>query len=163
MSLDDYTAGAQLVSEHSDLADFVGERPEELVEQAEAALGLRFPPSYRAFLRELGAGDIAGEEFYGLITDDFENSSVPNGIWLTLDEREVSGLPESMVIVYEEDDEGYVAIDTAQQRPGDEHPVVLWSAGASEPDDEFEVVAEDFGQLFRERVAEGLARRGATS
>jgi hypothetical protein len=29
---------------------------------------------YRRFLEELGCGDIAGEEFFGIIGDDFVNS-----------------------------------------------------------------------------------------
>ncbi len=163
MSLDDYPAAARLVSEHSDLADFVGERPEELVERAEAALSLRFPPSYRSFLRELGAGDIAGEEFYGLVTDDFENSSVPDGIWLTLDEREASNLPEALVVVYSDGMGNYYCLDTAHQGADGEHPVVMWMPGASEPDDELEVMSEDFGRFFYAMVSEGLARDGATS
>jgi hypothetical protein len=60
--------------DRDDDADVVGERPEALVDPAEQTLGLRFPPSYRAFVRELGAGDAGGEEFYGVI-DDFENST----------------------------------------------------------------------------------------
>jgi hypothetical protein len=32
--------------------------------------------------------------------------------------------------------------------------------GVSQPDDDLEPVAEDFGTFFRERVQEGLSRRG---
>ena len=45
MSLADYEAARELVVRHDDLADFVGERPDELVAQAEEALGSRFPPA----------------------------------------------------------------------------------------------------------------------
>jgi len=57
------------------LADYEAAR--ELVVQAEEALGSRFPHSYRSFVGELGAGDIAGEEFYGVIDDNFDSSGVP--------------------------------------------------------------------------------------
>lgn len=163
MSLADYKAAAQLVAEHQDSARFTGERPEDLVERAEAALGVQLPPSYRAFARELGAGHIAGEEFYGVTTDDFTKSSVPNGIWLTLREREDSGLPEALVIAYEDDEGAYYAIDTTQQRADGEHPLVRWVPGSSSAHDDLEIVAEDFGVLFHETVREGLARRGLTS
>lgn len=77
-------------------------------------------------------GLVERHEDYGVIDDDFESSAVPNGIWLTLQERTDSG----------------------------EHPVVRWDPGVSEPDDELEVVAADFGTLLKTRIEEGLARRG---
>lgn len=163
MSLDDYRAAAAAISEHADSARFRGERPAELVERAEAALGVRFPPSYRAFVGELGAGHIAGEEFYGVTDDEFVDSSVPNGIWLTLREREDSGLPEPLVIVYEDGDGGLYAIDTSRPGAGGEHPVVRWVPGVSQPGDELETMAGDFGSLFRETVREGLSQRGPAS
>lgn len=62
MSLEDYRAGL-LVNDKEDVADFMDKRPAAIVEAAERALGVDLPPSYRAFVSELGAGDIAGEEF----------------------------------------------------------------------------------------------------
>ena len=48
--------GLRLVAQHPDASFFIGSRDEELVKAAEAALGLAFPPTYRRFVRELGAG-----------------------------------------------------------------------------------------------------------
>jgi antitoxin YobK len=160
VSLEDYREAASLISSHSDSARFGRERAAELVERAEAVLGVRFPPSYRTFVRELGAGDVAGEEFYGITSDEFVDSSVPNGIWLTLREREDSGLPEHLVIVYEDDEGDYYTLDTSKEGSESENPVVLWIPGASQPDDDLEQVADDFGTFFRETVEEGLSRRG---
>ncbi len=160
MSLDDYRLARQWVDSHPEEASFVGERPPELVEMAERALGVRFPPSYGTFLRELGAGHVAAREFYGLIDGNFETSSIPNGIWLSLQEREDSALPDHLVIVYEEGDGSYLAIDTSQPANSNEHPIVTWIPGLSSPGDELETVARDFGELFRERVEEGLSDRG---
>ncbi len=163
MSLDDYNATAQVIAEHADLARFGGGHDEKLVERAETALGVRFPPSYRAFVREFGAGYIAGEEFYGITDENLEEGPIPNGIWLTMTERQDSDLPEALVVVYSDGEGNYYAIDTSAQAESDENPVVLWVPGASEPDDELEVVADDFGSLFRELVSEALAERDATS
>jgi hypothetical protein len=163
MSLADYEAARELVLRHDDLADFVGERPDELVAQAEEALGSRFPPSYRSFVGELGAGDIAGEEFYGVIDDNFDSSGVPNGVWLTLQEREDSGLPSDLIIVYGDAEGAYYALDTTRTDGSGEHPVLLWTPGASEPGDDLETVASDFGELFRTRIEAGLSRRGVLS
>ncbi len=84
----------RLIDQNAASADFEGPKSEELVRLAEGALGLTLPPTYREFVRRQGCGDIAGEEFYGVIKDDFENSTVPNGIWLTLNERRTANLSE---------------------------------------------------------------------
>lgn len=156
MGLHDLQAGLRLVEEHGEEADFAGARPEELIERAEAALGLRLPPSYRAFVGELGAGDIAGEEFFGVTSADFEISSVPNGIWLTLSEREDSGLPEALVVVYSVGDGTLYALDTAQAGDDGEAPVVAWVPGMSASGEELETIAADFGTFFRKTVESAL-------
>ena len=58
-----------LIQAYPERRHFVGRRDPQLVYEAELALGLTFPPTYRRFLLELGAGGFAGEEFYGVITD----------------------------------------------------------------------------------------------
>ncbi len=154
MSLDDYRIALAEVEQQGDAADFVGERPEGLIAEAEAALDVRFPPSYRAFVRDLGAGDIGGHEFFGVIDDEFEHSAVPNGIWLTLQERTDSDLPRSLVLVYATGDGSYYALDVgAGQDPGaEESPVVVWTPGLSTSDQDPEVVASSFGEFFRRTV-----------
>ncbi|WP_077965869.1 SMI1/KNR4 family protein [Ensifer adhaerens] len=91
--------------------DFEGSKPETLVDKAEHALGLSFPPSYRKFLGELGCGDVNGLEIFGLIDDNFETSSIPNGIWLTLSERKNIKLDPKLIIIADSGDGSYIAID----------------------------------------------------
>src|SRR5438093_9524123 len=112
MAMKDMDAALQLVARNDRQADFVGKRSTEMVADAESALGVRFPPTYRKFPTELGAGDIAGEEFYGVTTNTLASSSVPNGIWLTLEERK-GGLPSPLVIVYATGDGTWFALDTS--------------------------------------------------
>jgi len=87
MSMEKYLSAVRLIN-NSGEGDFAGPKPDALIEKAEGALNLKFPPTYRRFLKEFGCGDVGGEEFYGIISDEFENSTIPNGIWLTLTERE---------------------------------------------------------------------------
>lgn len=151
MSMQDYENARRLIND-SDDADFDGEKPEELVQKAETALGIKFPPTYRRFLLELGCGDIGGEEFYGIIDGNFESSSVPNGIWLTLEERRTGNLSTNFVLVYAGGDGTYCAIDTAQRLEGDENPVVRLALDRTP----VEEVAPSFG-AFLSVIASELA------
>lgn len=88
------------------------------------------------------------------IKDDFVNLSVPDAIWLTLDERNSSHLPESPIIVGSTDDGGYYAIDRSQNTDANESPVVDWWAGMAKQS----TVASDFGEFFLRRIREALRK-----
>lgn len=49
-----------------EFVDFVGPQTEEIIRDAEVTLGVTFPPSYRSFLKEFGAGGVDSEEVVGL-------------------------------------------------------------------------------------------------
>jgi hypothetical protein len=154
--MDDLDRFLALVQEHEDEAEFAGPRDGGVVDAAEAALGLRFPPTYRRFVAELGAGDIAGQEFYGVITDEFVDSSVPNGIWLTLTARRKWPLPDSMIVVGSDGGVDYYVIDTEKATGGQEPPVEVWRPGVSTAGDDLEQVASDFGEFAVHLASESL-------
>ena len=133
---------------------YVGPRDVGLIVAAQDALGIQFPPSYRMFLEQLGAGSIRGREVYGIVDGDFRDSSIPDGIWLTLREREDSGLPQNLVIVYSTGDGDYVAIDTSRHGSEMESPLVLWRPGVSSSRDDLEEVSSNFGTFLLQLVRE---------
>jgi hypothetical protein len=132
----------------SDRAHFVGPREPTLVAAAEEALGVSLPPTYRRFVAELGAGSIGGREIYGAITENFVDSSIPDGIWLTLDERERFGFPNHLVIIGDTGMGEFYVLDTSRRDDTGESPVVVWVAGQSQDGDHLELVAPDFGSFF---------------
>lgn len=147
--------GLELVRKNPAKAMFVGKRALTTVAKAENALGVIFPPTYRRFLTELGAGDIGGEEFYGITRTEFTDASVPNGVWLTLEERK-TGLPEPLVVVYATGDGTWFAIDTSARDDTGEAPIVAWTPGLSKPDEPLEKVSPDFGEFFFTRIRDAL-------
>lgn len=134
--------------------DFTGPIPQQIVEEAEELLGVRFPPSYRQFLLKLGCGDVAGAEFYGIVDDNLRNGPIPNGIWLTLDERATAQLPPKMVLVGFTGMSGYYALDLSRVGDNREAPVVMWQAGATAS--ACPVIAKDFGTFFLDEVSSAL-------
>lgn len=126
--------------------DFEGPKNECLVKKAQHALGIKFPPTYKQFLMELGCGDIEGFEFYGVINSDFENAGVPDAIWLTLSERK-EGLPEDLVIVGSSGYGTYFAIDTSRRSDTGECPVIEYMK-----DCERRFIANDFGEFLLNEI-----------
>jgi hypothetical protein len=143
--MEDLEQALEIIEGDEELADFAGPRDAAHVSAAEKALGLAFPPTYREFLLRLGAGSYGAAEIYGVVDDAFEGP-VPDGVWLTLDERE-RGLPRNFVIVAATGDGGWYSLDV---RGGGEAPVVAVELGpkalVSEP------VADDFGAFLLEQV-----------
>lgn len=140
MGLREFEKAAELIQTHG--GDFEGAKEEQLVAAAEQALGIDFPPSYRAFLLRFGCGDIEGLEFYGLIDDDFRTSSIPNSIWLTLQERE-SGLPDHLVLIFSTGDGTYYALDTKRTQVDGECAVVSYDVSGNSS-----YIADDFGTFL---------------
>ncbi|HEY1906964.1 MAG TPA: SMI1/KNR4 family protein [Myxococcaceae bacterium] len=151
MTLEKYRRATELVAKAGG-GDFVGARPESLVARAEAALGLRFPPSYREFLLEFGAGDIAGFEVYGVIDEEFGDVRVPDAIALTLDARR-SGLDPRYILIGTLGDGSHDCLDTVHLGPGGEAPVVQLSSEFDDP----VTLADSFGEYFLVEVQDALS------
>lgn len=152
MSMSDLEQAFQLIGSIGK-AEFHGPKSEALIVHAEQTLDLTFPPTYRQFLSRFGCGGVPGRELYGLIDGDFENSSVPDAIWLTLDERQTSQLPKSLVLVSDTGNGGYYGIDVSQKTSEGDSPVVEWWPGAPpNASGNRRIVANDFGSFLLEQV-----------
>jgi len=144
MGLHSLQKAFELIEEYG--GDFDGLKAESLIEKAEEALSIKFPPTFRQFLSTYGCGDIEGLEFYGLTNDNFISSSVPNAIWLNLTLRK-SGLPNNLILVYSTGDGNYIALNTSVVDENCENPVVLVTPNG----DILENVSSDYGDfLFTE-------------
>lgn len=90
---------------------------------------------------------------YGVIGADFANSGVPDGIWLTLQERG-TGMPDHLVVVGATGTGEHYVLDISRADASGECPIVIWGPGGSEPGDELEHIAGDFGTFLLERLQE---------
>ncbi len=149
MSMADLTRAFSLVEASPSRSFFAGPRDPELVLAAENVLGGRLPPTYREFVSRLGAGNFGSFEAYGVIDDNFEHSAVPNGVWLTLNERRGSSLPKELVVIGSTGDGSYYCIEL---RDGEESPVIVYQPGFPAHQQHNEVVAKDFGELFLNQI-----------
>lgn len=146
MSMADYEQAKMIIDTNKDKGTFVGPRPEDLVKKAESALGIRFPKTYRQFLLDYGAGNFGLAEFYGVIDDDWEDSSVPDGVWYTLNERTESNMPPELIVVGDTGTGELYVLDLSE---GD-GPVCVVDPGTAMTTRER--VAPDFGAFLLDRV-----------
>lgn len=144
--IDDLRQALKIIDEIGG-GDFEGNKSDDIISLAEIKLGLTFPPTYREFLKKLGCGDVEGLEFYGIITEDFENSSVPDAIWLTLDERK-RGLPVNLIIFYSGGEGSYYALDSNEVDKQGEYPVVMFNQNAGP----FPKVSNSFGSFLLDEL-----------
>jgi cell wall assembly regulator SMI1 len=150
--MEHFREAVRIITANPDLNYFSGPKPEALVRKAEAALGLVFPPTYREFLLQYGAGGFGGSDFCGVSKDDFVNSSWPDGIWMTLQTRQRWALPHSYIIVSNDGMGDDYCIDTADGNGR----IVLFQPGLSLDHQVREVVAEDFGEFFLQIITRYL-------
>lgn len=155
MSMADLELAFQLIDSMG-VGDFHGPKSEALIAKAEQALGVTFPPTYKLFLRRFGCGAVPPHEFYGVIDSDFQNSSVPDAIWLTMKYQRMAELPTSLILVSDTGDGGYYAIDRSRVTPDGESQIILLSPGASCDGGQCSVVAGDYGEFFLSRVRQAL-------
>ncbi len=151
MSMHDLNEALALLESMKDV-EYHGAKPESLILRAEEVLGIRFPPTYRKFLIHHGGAAIRGYEFYGLLHDDFQNSGIPDAVWVTLRHRTTENLPPSLILIQPTGDGGYYAIDVSRVNPDGDSPIIVWWCGSGQPLERCEVVANDFGAFLLEEV-----------
>jgi hypothetical protein len=147
MSSADYEKAVSLMSRRPELQDFAGPRTEETVEQAEKALGYQLPATYRRFVSEFGAGSFGSIEIYGVISNR-RASSVPDGIWYTLDERQRSGLERELLVIGNDGHGNLICLDRRVDESNP--PVVRVEPGRA--DRRMDTLAPDFGAFLLEEV-----------
>lgn len=152
MSLEKYRQARDLIAAAGG-GDFEGPKPESRVAESEVALGVRFPPTYRQFLLELGCGVIGGFQVFGIVDADQGDRAVPDAIQLTLKARRTSGLDPRYVVVGALGEGSFDCLDTAHLDRDGEGPVVQLSADWEDP----VKLADSFGEYLLTEVEDATS------
>lgn len=152
MSVETYQKAKQIIQTNEDIADFIGERTNELIKLAEEKLGVKFTGLYLDYLQTFGAGNFGSQEIYGIINDNFENSSVPDAIWYTLTERKEINLPNNLLIIYDTGSDELYCLDFNQLDEKGEPKVVSFVPGIELESQRYEIIANDFGDFLLDLV-----------
>lgn len=152
MSVETYQKAKQIIHDNEDLADFIGGRSNELIKLAEEKLGVKFTGLYLDYLQTFGVGNFGAQEIYGIINDNFENSSVPDAIWYTLTERKEINLPNNLLVIYDTGSDELFCLDFNQLDEKGEPKVVSFVPGIDLENQSYEVIANDFGDFLLDLV-----------
>lgn len=156
MSSEAYQQAKHIILTNEEMADFVGECSTELIKMAEEKIGLRFSGLYLDYLLTFGAGNFGTQEIYGIINNDFEHSSVPDAIWYTLTERREINLPKNLLVIYDTGSDELFCLDFNKQDINGEPEVVSFVPGVELKYQEYNVVANDFGDFLLDLVNQEL-------
>jgi len=152
MGLENYNEAVGIITKNPSKGYFAGPRSEALIRLAEQTLGFQFFGTYRHFLANYGAGNFGAQEIYGVISDDFENSSVPDAIWYTITERKEIGLPLNLLVIYDTGNGEIFCLDFKQVNKENEPTVVSFVPGVDLEKQTYEKIADDFGDFLLDLV-----------
>lgn len=153
---------SQLIGKYPRKFHCLGGVGDKRIDVAEELLGIRFPSSYREFLRRFGRVNYLSEEFFGLeqhLLDLNQTSCVQYTLW----ERNSIDFPNSYIVIYNTGWEGEVfCLDTNKISKDNECPIVNWIGGMKQSEQPLEVIADtyiDFIVNYIERAVERYEQR----
>jgi cell wall assembly regulator SMI1 len=138
------------LKEHESSCEIAGPAPESAISAAETALGCKFPPSYRTFLRTFGGIAIPPHlgvvhDFVGVAAELPDASDV---VRRTLQARVERKLADHLVVVgLGAQHQEWFCLDISKPNSTGEYPVVMFDAKDNALDQQF---YEDFGQMLTE-------------
>lgn len=151
MDKTNYEKAIELIEKNKELLFSAGGVTNDTILKAEERLGIKFPKDYVDFLTKFGALSFGGEEIYGITTQDFDNGSVPNAIWYTLQERKEVAIPNNFLVIYDTGGGELFCMNVDNNYP-DNSPIVSFIPGIDLSKQSYDEIAEDFGSFLLDRV-----------
>lgn len=130
--------------------EYTGPIEEAFISKAEELLELEIKGSYREFLKLFGTLETEERDVFGIIDDDFLNSSTPDAIWYTLNKREDSGLPLNYLVI---EDTGYgelFCLDLKNSKLNIKPKVVIFFPGIPVENQTFEIKYDCFSTYLKD-------------
>ncbi|MFC4775746.1 SMI1/KNR4 family protein [Paenibacillus sp. GCM10023252] len=149
MELQAYQKAVAIIEQHPDLSDYEGVS-DEIILKAETVLGLAFPLTYRNYLLKFGALSFGFIDIYGIVSDDFINSGIPDAVWYTLKLREEDelSLPRHLVAIYHTGGGEIFCLNTSTT----DGQVVSFAIGYDLENQTYKVISDSFGEFLLEKV-----------
>jgi len=132
-----------------------GAASDALIAEFEAALGVKFPVSYKLFLKKFGAMSFAGDTYYGITKSGVFATAVPSVLFATKTARDNGDADEAMIVVKSTGYGPIYSIDTSSCDAGGEAAVVITELSFKRSGEKIKV-ANSFEEFFCESVRKSI-------
>jgi len=140
---------------------FLGPKPDTFIAAAEELLELKFPKTYREFMKTVGHGGPRDAFMPGIHSKSLDQLELGGVVWGVLNDRDVFDFPDHLINLIREDDTCY-CLDTSQM-DREESPVLLWPVGGYHETPVLEIAPKDFGEFFLKKVREEVVQNPCSS
>lgn len=117
----------------------------EKIKLAEKKLNVKFPKSYREFLKKYGSIGIGGIEIYGLWNDVIIKDTL-----YERESNEENTFPLHYIPIHALGNGELSCLDTSQINKEEECPIMAWYFGSTEK------LSEDFGEFLLDKIVSQL-------
>ncbi len=132
----------------------------EVIRNAEKKIGFIFSKQVLFFLQSFKYLEFFGNEFYGIIKEDFSGDYTPQIVVATLVDRERANMPHSYLHLWDAGDGAIGVLDYSQLNDEGEPPVLLVDyRGEEQGWVVIETMAEDLGDFLLQCVENQLANQ----
>lgn len=161
MSLKDLDKCFDLIEKNfsSSETGFLKHKKEVLIKQAEKILDLKFPLSYKTFIRKVGHGGPGAAFMPGIYTDSLDELKSGGIVYGVLNDRKTLNYPDYLIGIYDVGEGTTYCLDTSQIGQDGECPVVAWPIGGYEETPILKIVSKDFGEFFLKKVEEQIQNK----
>lgn len=138
----------QIIEEAEDDVDFAefGEGiSDEWIDKAEERLNIKFPSSYKWWLKNYGGGEIYGDEIYSIYEMDFDTADGGDIVYMYELNKKSNQYPDNMLVICEREDEIFY-FDTSKVGEDNEYPIYEYYTR--------ELYANDFIEFLKKMILE---------
>ncbi|MEB6589206.1 MULTISPECIES: SMI1/KNR4 family protein [Pseudomonas] len=132
-----------------------GGTTDAVIADFEKALNVKFPLSYKLFLKKYGALSFAGDTYYGITQSGVEAMCVPNVAFATKSARADGAADESMIVVKASGYGPIYSIDTSILGTTGE-PVIVETAFSLKCTKEKNIIYQSFELFIGETVRQAI-------
>ncbi len=131
-----------------------------VIRKAELTLKIDFSKQQKLFLEKYTYFSFFGNEFYGIIKDDFTGNYTPQIVVATLVDRERANMPHSYLHLWDAGDGAIAILDYSNLNEDSEPPVLLVDyRGEEQGWVVLDKIADDLGDFLLQLVERQLANQ----
>jgi len=125
------------------------------IKEFEKLIGLKFPDSYKYFLKKYGALSFCGDTYYGITQKGKDENQVPCVLYATIEARARGDISDNMILVKSSGYGPLYSIDTEMIGSSDE-PVIVETELSFKRTGEKNMIFDSYGEFIYSQIKEAI-------